>query len=194
MKLIILHGPPSSGKYTIAKELELLVGSKTFHNHLTIDVVKPFLEFDSDEFWDLLYKIRLDCFKQFARLDSELFVFTWCYDHPEDFGFYQEIETSILAEGSEVVPVFLKCRREELDRRVGASLRKKMGKVSEVESLQKRLEKWNCIPIPGENCITLITDKKTPIQCAQEIVEILRLSDNKRMQLDRRITTRFGDR
>ena len=38
MKLIFLHGPPASGKFTIARALQASHGVLNFHNHLTIDV------------------------------------------------------------------------------------------------------------------------------------------------------------
>ena len=128
--------------------------------------------------WDLLYEIRLNCIKHFARLDSKLFVYTWCYDDdgPGDFEFYEEIEACIYSENSEIIPIFLKCPLDELNRRVEDSLREELGKVSNPADLHKRLRDWNCIPIPRENCITLVTDKKTPNQCALEIIEILKIA------------------
>jgi len=35
--LVLLHGPPASGKLTIAKELSVLTEARVFHNHLTLD-------------------------------------------------------------------------------------------------------------------------------------------------------------
>ncbi len=41
MDLVYLYGPPAVGKLTIATELARRTGFKVFHNHLSIDCVKP---------------------------------------------------------------------------------------------------------------------------------------------------------
>ena len=48
MKLIIIHGAPAAGKLTIANELGRLTGFKVFHNHLSIDCVKPVFDFGTE--------------------------------------------------------------------------------------------------------------------------------------------------
>ncbi len=145
-----------------------MADSKTFHNHLTIDVVKPFLEFDSDKFWELLYEIRLSCLKQFARLDTGLFVFTWCYEHPKDLVFYEKIEKCVLSESSEIIPIFLKCHLDVLKKRIENPSGVEMGKLCSVTGLEKKLREWNCVPIPTENCFTLVTDKNFEAMCVRD--------------------------
>lgn len=46
MKLLFIYGSSAVGKLTTADEIaKLITGSKVFHNHLTIDAVKPVFEF-----------------------------------------------------------------------------------------------------------------------------------------------------
>jgi tRNA uridine 5-carbamoylmethylation protein Kti12 len=54
MELIIIHGPPAAGKLTVANEVAKLTGFKVFHNHLSIDCVKPVFEFGSEAFWRIV--------------------------------------------------------------------------------------------------------------------------------------------
>lgn len=39
MRLIFLHGPPATGKYTVGRELATLTGDELYHNHLVVDEV-----------------------------------------------------------------------------------------------------------------------------------------------------------
>ena len=55
MKLVIIQGPPAAGKLTVATELAAPTSFKLFHNHASIDCVKPVFEFATPpERYDLL--------------------------------------------------------------------------------------------------------------------------------------------
>jgi adenylylsulfate kinase-like enzyme len=175
MKLIFLHGPPASGKLTIAKEIESQIGYSVFHNHLTIDTARPFFEFGTENFWYLVREIRLTCFRIAAKHIEKNVIYTSCYSHSDDLGFFEQIEQIFNQSGGEVLPIYLRCEIEELERRVADSSRVEQGKIRTGESLHKNLSKWNCIAVPKDNCLTLITDNKTPSQCAREIIDLLGL-------------------
>ena len=175
MKLIFLHGPPASGKLTIAKEVEAQIGYTIFHNHLTIDVARPFFDFGTEEFWDLVREVRLTCLKVAEEHSTKNIIYTSCYSHPDDWGFFEQVERIFSQAGGEVIPVYLSCELDELERRVSDPSRAKLGKIRTVESLHKNLGKWNCIAVPTDNCVTLNTGRKTPAQCAQELIDLLEL-------------------
>ena len=69
--LVLLHGPPASGKLTIAKELSDLVGARVFHNHLTLDIAKSLLTFGDPEFWDLVRDLRLLSLRSYFKMELE---------------------------------------------------------------------------------------------------------------------------
>ena len=153
MNLIVLHGPPASGKLTIAKELESEIGSPVFHNHLTMDVVKPFFDFHSKEFWGLVEELRLACLKAFAQHYNGSIVYTWVYDHPRDLRFFEEVERIMCAVRATICPVYLRCAVQQLETRVSSATRQQLGKVSTIEGLHRSLDRWNCVAIPRDSCI-----------------------------------------
>ena len=64
--LVVLIGPPASGKMTVGRELEDLTGFPLFHNHMTIELVLPFFEFGSDSFSRLVGTFRQQIFEEVA--------------------------------------------------------------------------------------------------------------------------------
>lgn len=49
--LVYLYGPPASGKLTIAGPLSELTGMPLFHNHLTVNALRPVFAFGSPPSW-----------------------------------------------------------------------------------------------------------------------------------------------
>ena len=170
MKLIYLHGPPAAGKFTIAQELESKIGARLFHNHLTIDVAKAIFEFGSQDFWNLVDALRLQCVMAAAQQADGLLTYTSCYDHPHDLEFFEELKHAVLSNGSALLPVYLQCEVSELETRVSNDSRVRMGKIRSAEGLHKALNQWNCIAVPRDECLTVSTAGKTPAECADEII------------------------
>lgn len=170
MKLIYLHGPPAAGKYTIAQELEAKIGARLLHNHLTIDVAKAIFDFGAPEFWNLVDALRLQCITAAAQQKAGLLTYTSCYDHPADLDFFEKLEQAVLAHGSALLPVYLQCDVAELEKRVTNDARVQMGKIHSVAGLHKAIDQWNCIAVSRAECLTISTARKTPAECADEII------------------------
>jgi hypothetical protein len=170
MQLVFLHGPPAAGKFTIATEVAARTGWGVFHNHLAIDMARPFFPFGSASFWALVRELRLTALRAAAERGAGTVLYTSCYDHPADLGFYEEIEAILSGSGGAVLPVYLRCGVAELEKRVGGESRVAMGKVRSVAGLRAQLEKWNCVAIPRDGCITVATEGKTAPECAEEII------------------------
>lgn len=169
--LIYLHGPPASGKYTIAQALNASHGVLNFHNHLTIDVAKALFEFGTDEFWALTHRLRRTALAARAEAGGADVVFTNCYSSPHDDATVAALEQEVTSRGGRFVPVFLECSLDELRRRVVAPSRTEMRKIRSVAGLEGYLESWNFAPLDRPNTIVVGTDHRTPESCAAEIAE-----------------------
>lgn len=175
MKLIFLHGPPASGKYSIAQKLQEHWGVLNFHNHLTLDVAKSLFTFGTTEFWDLTHRLRCVALGAKAQDLGANVVFTNCYSNPHDDSNVEEIENILTVKGGEFLPVYLKCGIEELRRRVVEQSRVSMRKLSTVEDLEQFLSQWNCVALNRPNCFEVSTDRKSIDECVNEITQRLSL-------------------
>ena len=59
MTLLIIYGAPAAGKLTIATEIARRTGFKLFHNHVSIDCVKPVFDFGTRPFLTMIETIVL---------------------------------------------------------------------------------------------------------------------------------------
>lgn len=171
MKLIFLHGPPASGKYTIARVLHSTHGVLNFHNHLTIDVAKALFDFGTEPFWDLTHRLRRTALAAKAEQGESSVVFTNCYSSPHDDATVAALESEVTSRGGEFVPVFLECSIEELRRRVIAPGRADMRKLHTVHGLEEFMETWNLVALDRSNTIVVRTDGRSAAECAEEIAK-----------------------
>ena len=70
--LIYIYGPPASGKLTVATRLSELTGTPLFHNHLTVNAVRPVFEFGSPPFVEAVRAMRRGVFEAAARAGISL--------------------------------------------------------------------------------------------------------------------------
>ena len=169
MRLIFLHGPPASGKYTIARILQTSCGVLNFHNHLTIDVAKALFDFGTDEFWDLTHRLRRTALAASAEHTDANVIFTNCYSSPHDDSTVAALEHEVTSRGGDFIPVFLECGVEELRRRVIDPAREQMRKLHTVEGLEEFMGQWNLVALDRPNTIVVTTDGRSAEECAEEI-------------------------
>lgn len=179
MNLIYLHGAPASGKLTIARELEARIGCGVFHNHLTIDLVKPFFAFDTEPFWRMVAELRLTALRSAANNGAGIVVYTSCYSHPADLPFLEDMERVVGSAGGVIHPVHLQCSIAELERRIANPDRVASRKLRSVDGLQRELARWNWVAVPRAACITIVTDGRTPSACADEVLARLPLASGR---------------
>jgi hypothetical protein len=170
MKLLFLHGPPGSGKRTVAEAVVRLTGGRLFDNHVALDFARAVLDFDGPGFWDLVHSSRLLALERAAQYGAGLVVQTSCYSHPDDLPLVEDFERVLARYGGLLLPVFLSCSRKTLEERVGSTDRVARGKIASKEGLDRFLSRWNLVPVPRANCLTVDTDSNRPSDAARTIV------------------------
>ncbi|SDM20102.1 AAA family ATPase [Sediminibacillus halophilus] len=109
MKFILLYGPQAVGKMTVGQELEKLTGLKLFHNHMTIELVNQFFDFDSESFQRLVNMFRHEIFEEVSKseLSGLIFTYVWAFDQQEDWDFVEKICEIFESKGAEIIFVEL---------------------------------------------------------------------------------------
>ncbi len=170
MKLLFLHGPPASGKRTVAEAVIHLAGGRLFDNHAAVDFARTVFDFDAPGFWELVHSSRLAALEKAAQYGVGLVVQTSCYSHPDDLPLVEDFERVLAPHGGVLLPVFLSCSRKTLEERVGSADRVARRKVASREGLDRCLSRWNLVPVPRANCLTVDTDAASPADAARTII------------------------
>jgi shikimate kinase len=175
MRLVFIYGPPASGKLTVATELAKLTGFKLFHNHISIQFVQSIFEFGTKPFWRLTGKYRMEMLEAAAKEGIDT-IFTFVYSKGEDDRFVNHVVQVVRSHHGQVCFVRLYCDREELARRVTASQRKRMGKVSTEETLSDLFRRYNLdSEIPFRKSLSIDTTSQSPKSVAKSIARRYRL-------------------
>ena len=109
MKLVIIFGPAAVGKMSVGKALADITDMKLFHNHMSIEAIRPIFDFGTPQFNRLVSMIRFETFKEVAKSDLEglIFTFVWALDLPEEHKYVDRIVNIFEAENAEVFYVEL---------------------------------------------------------------------------------------
>ena len=93
MKLIILHGAPAVGKYTVAKNLKDETGYKMLHIHSIYDFLENIFGKDNyDISLEILKNTALDIFEKAAKENLSGLIFTYAHLAEDNFSFGYRIK------------------------------------------------------------------------------------------------------
>jgi len=165
MTLIVIHGPPASGKLTIAQELSRRINFRLFHNHLAVDLLLAVFEFGSRSFSKLREEIWLSVIREAARIGIGGLIFTFTPETSVSPGFLKDLVTQVESIGGCVRFVELTCTESEIENRLGSASRKGFGKLQSVE-LYRKLRAQGTFTISALPMSDLTID--TTLQSAQE--------------------------
>lgn len=173
MKLIIIHGPPAAGKFTVGTELARLTGFRLFHNHVSIDCAKSVFEFGSSPFWRAIEKIRVAVISEAAMNDISL-IHTFCYEFGVDDEQFGRMITAVEDNGGEVHLVLLRCDDEERRTRMPNDSRVKIGKLTDPDAVGRNKIDLTS-QFPGRETLTIDTTSTPPEESAARIIAHYRL-------------------
>ena len=171
MKLIIIYGPPAAGKLTVATELAEKTGYKLFHNHVSIDCVKPVFDFGTPPFLRMIELIRFGIIAEAARENVSL-IHTFVYALGEDDEHFANLIAACEDNGGEVHLVLLKCNDELRKERIGSESRVRIGKLTDPASVDRLRDRYDLLsPYTQRESLIIETDDIGPGHAARMIVE-----------------------
>jgi RNase adaptor protein for sRNA GlmZ degradation len=179
MKLLFIYGSPAVGKLTVANEIAARTHFKVFHNHLSIDAVLPVFEFGSKPFGKLIDLIRYETIREAACENVDL-IYTFCYAKGFDDSHIEKVLQIVEEAGGEVCFVLLRADRAELDRRVTAESRKRMGKAKTVEMMDFFHTTYDLVsPVPTRESLVIDNTNLSAEDAAQQIIAHFNLAEIK---------------
>ena len=134
--LVVIYGPPASGKLTIARQLSRLTGLKLFHNHLTVDLLLSIFEFGSPAFVALREQIWLSVMLAACAARIGL-LFTFNPERTVSDGFLNRLIHEATSCGADVRLVELVCSERRIEQRLASSSRKQFAKLRSVRKYRK---------------------------------------------------------
>lgn len=175
MKLIVLYGPPASGKLTIARELAARTGYKLLHNHQTFDLLEPVFGAYHPEFAPLLNRLRLEIVRTAAAAGLDGLILTHVYG-PEEAGFMQALDQAAAGDGHQARFVRLTVHPDELGRRVVHPARREFKKLATAVELRRLMADWDVTrEVPGLVSLTIDNTHLSAAEVADQLMEQLRL-------------------
>ncbi len=179
MKLLIIYGAPAAGKLTIATEIARRTGFKLFHNHVSIDCVKPVFDFGTRPFLRMIETIRFAMIAEAARENVDL-IHTFVYAAGEDDEHFARLIASAEDNGGEVHLVLLICEPDELKIRIGNDSRVKIGKLVDPDAIERSLSRYDLrSTYPGRDSLPIDTTRISFEDAAEQIIRHFALAQTR---------------
>jgi len=175
MKLIFLHGPPASGKLTIAETLSELTGIPLFHNHLSRDLVKDIYGDKLRDNYALVDRIRFDVLDYCSKNQTDL-IFTYVYEGSDDDSNVRDFIKTIEDNGGEVIFIELAANKEDLINRVDNESRKKYKKLTNPVVMETLTQDMSIYSIPFVDSLKINTSDLMPDESARRIIDTFKLA------------------
>jgi predicted kinase len=176
--LVYLYGPPASGKLTVAGRLAELSGYRLFHNHLTVNALRPVFDFGTEPFNQVVHRLRLDVFETAAQAGIDMiFTNNSAWPGPDGrarFAAFADAARRVTeAGGGQTLFVRLTAPLAVLEERVASESRQAHGKLVDVARLRDLLAELDQASLnPGD--LIIDTSQVAPEQAAAIIFAALR--------------------
>jgi shikimate kinase len=174
MKLVILHGPPASGKLTLASRLKAELGYNVLHNHLTVDLaLEVYSGFGEGDFYDFVDKLRTQMIEKACQNKMEGLIVTFCFESATDIIVVEQWKSIVSQYGGKILPIYLNVSAEVLAQRVEESSRIGTKKLQCRNKLNTVLSENKFGAIPNMNTIAVDTSNLCVENSVSRILEHL---------------------
>lgn len=190
--LVVIFGPPASGKAAIGHVLAERLGYRFFHNHLTANPVAALFGWVTPQFGKVVDEVREVLFRRAANdpsIPGIVFTFVWGFDLPEDTAMMERVKALFESHGGKVFFVELLASLEARLAREGTPFRARMKpNQDDVEAARARQREFAArhqmntngpLPIAHPH-IVIDTEAFEPADAAAEIQRLLGLSGDHR--------------
>jgi len=181
MKFVIVFGPGAVGKMSVGKAIADKTQMKLFHNHMSIEAIRPVFNFGTKPFNRLVTMIRMETFKEVAKSDLEglVFTFVWALDLPSEIEYVDRIVEIFKKEKVEIFYVELesslkiRLKRNKHEDRLLEKPSKRNMEIS--EKVLYHEEKYRLNSKEGEfdglNFIKINNENLEPEEVAEKVIQ-----------------------
>ena len=172
--LVYMYGPPASGKLTVARRLSELTGMPLFHNHLTVNALRPVFPFGSPAFMEASRRVRQAVFDVAANAGiSLIFTNNSAWSGPDPRARFEEAAESyrriMESHGGRTVFVRLTASASALEERLADESRQAHDKLIDVIRLRELLAGLDPSPLHPDD-LTIDTGHMSPEESARLIM------------------------
>jgi hypothetical protein len=171
--LIYVYGPPAVGKLTVAERLNALTGWPIFHNHLSVNAVRPVFGFGSKPFIEVVQRLRLDvAHTAMAEGINLIFTNNSAWGGPDSrarfVAFAAAMRNAAETGGGRAQFVRLTAPPAVLEERLANSSRQQLGKLVDVSRLRELLGSFDDSSLYDDD-LTVDTSQYSPDELASTI-------------------------
>ena len=171
MKLVLVHGAPGVGKFTVASQLVSQTGFQLLHYHTLAALLGPLLGYGSPHFVAMRDRFYAEAIRAAARSELSGVVSTFIFEPSISLEALEELWQDI---GADLFFVGLTCAIEEHRRRVENRERGSLGGINDFGPLAAMLRQGTfAFPhLPGP-AITIDTTHLNPETVATAVIDVL---------------------
>lgn len=137
MRLVLIFGPPASGKSTIGKELHTLSSYKFFHNHLVVDTVLSLFDFGTAPFVKMREHLWNSLLDEAISAKIPGVIFTFNPENSVPTNYISDLIERLEAQGAEVSLIKITCPENVIEQRIDTPSRHEHKKLTSLPLYQQ---------------------------------------------------------